>query len=198
MATCVEPSVDVAIDVPPSFLTAAHSRVLQWAIKRVDYDTAHDLANEVAMSVWERRRLDASFLAGPSELDRFVVTAARNALVDRLRRDRRRARRETAYENESRRRRRLWMCPEEQSDYSELSEALHRALARTSPRGRAAYLMVQEEERSYSSAAAALDVSPRTVESRVRRTRIHLREELAEFAVGARVERPHQTHGGSE
>jgi hypothetical protein len=47
MVTCVKPTPDV----PPDVLTAVHSRALQWAIKRVDYDTAHDLASKVTLSL---------------------------------------------------------------------------------------------------------------------------------------------------
>lgn len=127
-----------------------------------------------------------------------MVTAARNALVDRQRRDRRRSRREAVFETESRQRKHLWMCPDAESNYMQLTDALHKALACTPARRRAAYLMVHEEDMSYSSAGARLEVSPRAVESRVRRTRMELREELAEFRVGARPKRGPTSQGGAE
>jgi RNA polymerase sigma factor (sigma-70 family) len=185
-------------EISEDFFAAVRSRALEWATTRVDYDTAHDLATEVVLRVCERKLLDSQFLCAPGELDRFVATATRNAHVDKLRSDRRRSAREAVFESESRQRGRLWMCPEDQSSYSELACALDGALARTPRKRRAVYLMVQEEDMSYSSAAAELRVSPRTVESGVRRTRMQLRKDLAEFRVSQRPKRKPKTLGGAK
>lgn len=171
-------------EVSGDVLAAAYAGALQWAIKRVDYDTAHDVASDVTLSVWARIEGDPSFLQGSGELDRFVVTAAKNALVDRVRGDRRRAQREAVFETACRQREHAWMSPEQEASYAELAGAYRDALEHTPLGRRVAYLLVHHEELSYNSVAEQLDLSPRAVESRVRRTRMELRRKLAAYGVG--------------
>src|SRR5256885_12216884 len=73
-------------------VTAAHSLALNWARKRVDSDTAQDVAQEVAIAVWQDRLPDPSIFVRRAELKRFVPVAARNALICHVRSENRRPR----------------------------------------------------------------------------------------------------------
>lgn len=165
-------------------ITAAHSLALAWAIKRAEYDTAQDIAQEVAIAVWQERVRDPAIFERREELERFVSVAARNGFVDQMRRAERRARHEGESEGEWREHSRQWMCPEDETNYSELSTAFDAALRRTPLRCRMAFMLVHCDDLSYASAAKRLRVSTRALESRLRRTRVELRAELADFRMG--------------
>jgi RNA polymerase sigma factor (sigma-70 family) len=166
---------------PTEILTSVFSWVFEWARTRVDSDTAQDLANDMAISVWERIQLEPTFLSGPGDFDRFISVASRHALINYLRSNRRRLRREAAFETAYQEREPIWMRPEEQADYAELTDAHEASVARVSARLREAYRLVAEEELSIAAAASLLNVAPRAVETRLRRVRKQLRKDLAEF-----------------
>ena len=162
-------------------LVRVHAWVLDWAEKRVDSDTAHDLANDMAFSVWERLKLEPDFLREPGEFEGFICIASRNALIDLLRSERRRSRREGAFETAYLEQEPMWMCPEEAMHYGALTDAHDAAVERVSDRLREAYKLVAEEELSVAAAADVLHVDPRAVETRLRRMREKLRKDLAGY-----------------
>ena len=169
---------------PTDILSRVHAWVLDWARKRTDRDTADDLANDLTMAVWERMQLEPDFLRAPGEFEGFICIASRNALIDLVRSERRRSRREAAFETAYQEREPIWMCPEEQADYTELTEAHEAAVARVSERLREAYKLVAEEELTIAAAADVLQVAPRAIETRLRRMRAKLRKDLAGFQGG--------------
>jgi DNA-directed RNA polymerase specialized sigma24 family protein len=58
--------------------------------------------------------------------------------------------------------------------------------------------MVAEQEMSYAAVAAELRISPRTVETRIRRTRLELREMMAEYRSEGTTTRSSDANGGDE
>jgi DNA-directed RNA polymerase specialized sigma24 family protein len=72
------------------------------------------------------------------------------------------------------------------------------ALKRTPPPRRDTYLMVAEGEMSYAAVAAELNIPLRTVETRVRRTRVELRETMAEYRREGTRSRSVYSQGGEK
>jgi RNA polymerase sigma factor (sigma-70 family) len=165
-------------------IAAAYAQALRWAKRRIDYDTAEDIAAEVMTAIWRRLESNPGSLQKPGEAERFVATTARHALLDRKRDDGRRSQREAEFERESRAREPVWMSPEDDVSYAQLRKAFEDVLARTAIGRRLAYMLVHEEELTLESAAVKLDLSPQVVQKRVYRTRLELREELAAYRTG--------------
>jgi RNA polymerase sigma factor (sigma-70 family) len=161
------------------------ARALASRQRDVDFDAAEDIASEVQQSVLNNTLADPEFLDAPGELERFVLIATRNALMYRRRSESNRRVRETAHEIESNERDHQWMQadPDDEAEeaFAELSEAIDRALARTPPQRRRAWLLVHVEDLSYEEAAARLGIPVRTLESRNRVTKKKLREELDRY-----------------
>ncbi len=177
MTTKIEPTQERYKEL----LTTIHSLALQWAVRRKDYDVAHDLAADVTMHLLEGERLDFLATMQREELARFVSVATRNALIDRHRRENVRSR----YERQSAAayldRQPFGMSPEERHDCTEIAEAAGTVLETVTQTERTAYLMVAEREMSYQAVAAELEITPRAAARLVFRTRMKLRETMSEY-----------------
>ena len=148
----------------------------------MDYDTAQDLANDVAIKVWERARETPGFLAGPRELERYVAITCRNAWRKQAREARRRAEREAVFAEELGDGGSRADAGDTEATHAQRIAALDEALALVPRRRRVAFLLVYRDALSYGNVAARFAVSPRAVESRVRRTKIELRDRLSALA----------------
>ena len=168
-------------DVSSGLLNAVRTQALEQALKRVDTDSAQDIASLVTIRVWRMMRKNPSRLEGPTELERYVHTATRNALFDRKLKERRRMKRQYTFAMEREERNTIWQRPDGQLTFGNFSDATEDALSRIAPKLREAYRLVAEEGLTHAEAAGQLDVSEAALKSRLRRARTELRRELAPF-----------------
>jgi RNA polymerase sigma-70 factor (ECF subfamily) len=171
---------DVAVPGPP--ISGAVRADLE-AVFRADYarvvgvaarvlgarDEAEDVAQEVFLA-FGRTRVPAAEASG------WLSVAAAHTALNHLRSGRRRAARETAAAGDP-------VVPDIADDVVTLDERgrVRAALARL-PRKQAVALVLRHSGLSYADVAAALDLSPGSVGTTVRRAESALREELTNHA----------------
>lgn len=169
-------------EIPSTVLTEAYARVLRWVrSKKMDYDTAQDIASDVVAHLWERAKDDPRLITSAAARDKFVVGSAKHARLVHLRNERRRQERQAVFAIESRERNYLWMNPEEEVAYFELADAVKALLDVMSAGRRDAFLLVHESGCDYETVAAILDISVEAAESRVCMVRRALRTFLAKY-----------------
>jgi RNA polymerase sigma factor (sigma-70 family) len=126
-------------------------------------DVARDLTQDVFLRVSRSPVPDAS----RSELQAWLFRIARNIVIDHHRRSRR------APDE----------VPTDQAPHRPASQdvaaAVHAALATLADLDRDVFLMREVAGLGYDEIAQACDISPGGVRSRLHRTRLHLREQLA-------------------
>jgi RNA polymerase sigma-70 factor (family 1) len=140
-------------------------------------EVAEDLATDVFVRVWERRA-EWELRAGPRA---YLYAAVRNEALAWLRRQRMLDR---AHADALRDDRRPGMgaapAPgDAQVEARELTEAIDRAVAALPERTREAFVLHRRHGLSYAEIAAAMDISPRTVEVHIGRAFKALRTHLS-------------------
>ena len=155
-------------------ITMARRLAHRWAARRTDYDTACDVAAEVAECVWRRTQSDPGFPETEGDLTGFALHAADGVLRSLRRSAARRARREEEFDYCISANEHEWMDPGEGADLDELTRAIADVLEHEPPRRRAAFRLVVEQHMSCKDAAEQLDVSVVTVRAHVRRIRVKL------------------------
>ena len=149
--------------VPGDILDAVRRHALRCALPHTDYDSAEDLASKIMESAWLMRENDPAFLTTRGELEAWVSTAVKNALIDHVRGDDRRTVREESFGHGREEQQRLWMCPHDELELSELAAAFQRAMERAPAGHRLAYMAVHEKQLSYKEAAVELNTTVGTV-----------------------------------
>ena len=134
---------------------------------------AEDLAQETFI---ELNRVAARYQS-QGTFKAFVFTLARRRLIDGYRK---KARRPLEYVDPGEY---FMQSQAENSDQiREIEEAFHRALAVLPENQRYAILMLQQQGLSYEEIAQALDASVSAIKTWIHRARVHLRQELKDFA----------------
>ncbi len=134
---------------------------------------AEDLAQETFI---ELNRVAARYQS-QGTFRAFVFTLARRRLIDGYRK---KARRPLDYVDPGEY---FMQSQAENSDQiQEIEEAFHRALAVLPENQRYAILMLQQQGLSYEEIAQALDASVSAIKTWIHRARVHLRQELKDFA----------------
>jgi len=134
---------------------------------------AEDLAQETFI---ELNRVAARYQS-QGTFKAFVFTLARRRLIDGYRK---KARRPLDYVDPGEY---FMQSQAENSDQiQEIEEAFHRALAVLPENQRYAILMLQQQGLSYEEIAQALDASVSAIKTWIHRARVHLRQELKDFA----------------
>lgn len=134
---------------------------------------AEDLAQETFIELYrvaERYESRGSFSA-------FLFTIGRRRLIDSYRK---RSRRPLDYIDPTDTM--MQLQPEADDSSREIREAFHQALATLPDNQRHAILLLQQQGLSYQEIAETLQASTSAVKTWIHRARIHLRQELSEFA----------------
>lgn len=137
-----------------------------------DRDACEDIVQDVFVKIWEdRHRLEIR-----RSLKSYLTALVQNRALDELRRDKVKAHYATGNHV-----RILSLSPEEHLFYSELNDALDRAIDSLPPPVRDTLLLNLNERLSYPRIAAVLGVSVRTVESRMSKALKFIRESLKDY-----------------
>jgi RNA polymerase sigma-70 factor (ECF subfamily) len=140
---------------------------------------AEEVVEDVFMRLWELRQQ----LEVRESLKSYLYTATRNRSLNRLRDERAEARRleeasaEVAAPGMGQPRPGL----DEEIEAAEFARAVERAVEKLPPRTRQVFLLHRQHGLTYGEVAAALEISPKTVENQLGRALKHLRAHLARF-----------------
>ena len=145
-------------------------------------DAADDVAQDVAFAVLETLRKGQPVPEG-ALLIGLIRRMVRCRAADRLRREQRRAARESTYARERVDRRPAWMCPAAAFDESEVQRFRESTLYELKEPCRRAFVMVREEQVTVARAAEALSVSRTTIRSYVVSAERSFRRRLGEMGL---------------
>lgn len=136
-----------------------------------DPEAAEDLVQDLLLDLWRRRRQ----LRPRQSLRAYLFGAVRNQCIKRIkhRQVRRRWEREEKQKTPPR-----GADPEEGFRYRELRRAMQEGVAELPERRRQVYVLSRQHGLTYKEIAAAMDISPKTVESQMVKALKFLRERL--------------------
>ncbi len=143
-----------------------------------DRQTCEDIVQDVFVKIWaERRYIDIR-----KSLKSYLTTLVQNRALDELRHTKVKSHYASGAHLHI-----LSLSPEEHMFYSELNQALDRAIAGLSPAVRDTLALSMQERLTYPQIAARLNVSVRTVETRMSKALKFIRETLKEFKTPALI-----------
>ncbi len=144
-----------------------------------DLELAREIAQDAFISLWEKRES----LDPENNIEYYLLATVRNKVFNHLRTKQRRARR-MGEELPVSDRLNLITLEDSSSErllYKELSGILRNTINGLSPAIRETFLLCREEELSYKEVAQKLGVSVKTVEYRVSRALVVLRDALGDY-----------------
>ena len=140
---------------------------------------AEEIVEDVFVRVWELRdRLDVR-----ESLKAYLYTATRNRALNRLRDEKAEARRldETRFDDAPPGMGQPTPALDEAIHAAEFGRAVELAVEQLPPRSRQVFLLHRQHGLTYGEIAAALEISPKTVENLLGRALKHLRARLTRF-----------------
>lgn len=137
-------------------------------------DAAADIVQEVFINVWERRHT----LSDNTNLDAFIFTATRNAVISVFRKKLSEQKyveflQGMALDDQG--------CAENDADYNLLEEKVGELIGKLPPKRREVYLLSRQKGLSNKEIAQALSISEKTVEDHMTKALAYLRTHLAEL-----------------
>ncbi len=144
-----------------------------------DGELAREIAQDAFISLWEKRES----LDPENNIEYYLLSTVRNKVFNHLRTKQRRAK-HMGEELPVSDRLNLITLGESSSErllYSELSAILKKTINGMSPIIRDTFLLCREEELGYKEIAQKLGVSVKTVEYRISKALVILREELRDY-----------------
>jgi RNA polymerase sigma-70 factor (ECF subfamily) len=146
-------------------------------------DEAEEVVQDLFLWIWEHR----TSWSVPTELRPYLLTAARNRALNRLRHrqvERRVVERLLGAPEAAVRARAPGPDPLESLTGNELSRVIAAAVADLPPRCRDVFLMLRRDELSHREVAATLGISPKTVEIHMTRALTAIRAAVARWRGG--------------
>lgn len=148
-----------------------HASLLSYT-RSIVADRADDIVQDVFIQLWEKR---ASVDAQPS-IRAYLFTAVRHRALNQVRDETRRSQLVREMPHPSRP-----ASPEREAAMSDLRRKLHAWIADLPPRQREALELSRFSGLTYREIAAVMDISPRTVETHIRRAVDDIRSRLRTY-----------------
>lgn len=168
-------------EMPSRMLKEARASAFRWALKKVDSDTAEDIASEVVSALWHKAQTTPRLITSATDRAKFVNSRAKHMWLKGKTSDERREAWEGAFAMLSQEPRHAWTNPEVEINYTQLADAFKELLDSMPAGRRDAFMLVHDIGCNYETAAGVLDISVEAAESRVSMVRKVLRTFLAKY-----------------
>ena len=155
------------------------------AARHLDPASAREIAQDVAVAVWEQLARDESFLDGSRPIPPIIYSMVRQRLIKRARSMSRQLTRESLHMEERSTSVRTWMDPLARLEEFDMAELNMRATSRLSRADREVLALCREEGLSYREIAERLGKSMSTVRQQMISAMAVYREECRAMGVAA-------------